>query len=542
MSTIKSLQEQIKKLEKRVSNLESKKPNSASADLDFDSSAAPSRPSKDPGVILSFWTWLKQDWLMKLGAFLILLGLAWFVTYAIINDWLGPVARISLGILAGVGVMAVGHFSIKKYSSAGKVLIAVGAIGLLLTLFAGRYFYQYFNPPLLHLFLMAFVILSGSILATLHNSLSLANTMLIGGAIVPILVRTPRFEADMFSAYVFLLGVGAAYIAFSKGWRSMVLLSLIISGLYSVGFDYLATDSLKWIFMGGFFVLYLASNIAAIFRSKSVQLADLFITTINGLLLLAWIFAFVPSEWISLILSAVVVLLTLISSKLLSLNKLSSTLLYSGLGVLFLGAATAHELQGNTLLIALSIEVLLAVVLSRAMFPKTSIPNFVSLLQIIPVFLTLMVLEGYSMSSEVIFSAEFFAVLVSITSLTVTAFVIKQRDFFPVFKLINGLFALAFGMSLIWIVSHQLFDSHSVSRGVALVIYCLFGLSSWVYSVYSHRKALKIISNLLLAGVVFRLIFYEVWLMNLEGRILTFVIIGILLVSTPFLEKRKITK
>ena len=48
-----------------------------------------------------FVIWLKEDWLMKLGAFLFIVGFGWFVSYAFANNWVGPFGRISIGIVAG---------------------------------------------------------------------------------------------------------------------------------------------------------------------------------------------------------------------------------------------------------------------------------------------------------------------------------------------------------------------------------------------------------------------------------------------------------
>ena len=46
---------------------------------------------------------------MKLGAALFIVGFGWFVSYAFINNWIGPLGRISIGIVAGVLVMGLGY-------------------------------------------------------------------------------------------------------------------------------------------------------------------------------------------------------------------------------------------------------------------------------------------------------------------------------------------------------------------------------------------------------------------------------------------------
>src|SRR3989344_8664376 len=47
-----------------------------------------------------FVGWIKEDWLLKLGAMLLLIAFGWLTTYAFLNNWIGPMGRIALGIIA----------------------------------------------------------------------------------------------------------------------------------------------------------------------------------------------------------------------------------------------------------------------------------------------------------------------------------------------------------------------------------------------------------------------------------------------------------
>jgi hypothetical protein len=37
-----------------------------------------------------FFEWIKEDWLMKLGALLLLIGFGWLASYAFLHNWIGP--------------------------------------------------------------------------------------------------------------------------------------------------------------------------------------------------------------------------------------------------------------------------------------------------------------------------------------------------------------------------------------------------------------------------------------------------------------------
>lgn len=537
MSEIEQLKKQLSALEKRVVRLE----NGANDSPFFEHKKEKVKPS-EPSQFNLFIDWLKEDWLMKLGAFLLLLGLSWFVYYSFDQGWIGPIGRISLGVLASAGVMAAGHFTFEKKPNPGKVLIALGGVGILLTLFASRVYYENMLSAPMVFSMMTIVVAAMAGLAILHDARSLAITALLGGALVPVLVQSPSSNYLVLLSYILILNIGTILVATMKGWRSMVLLALLVTGMYSTAMNDVSEDYIKWLFMAAYFLLFLFSNLAAILRTNQVRKTNLFISGINGLLLLGWAAAFVPDEWVSLVLTGVVLLMTGISYVLMRNQKMPATLLHAALGVLFLGAATAFELHGEALVIAFSIEALLVTILAYYALENPKATNYVSLLQVVPALMTMEYVDRFDINADSLFNSDFFVILIATVSLGLTAYVLtlnKKKEGVNYFAVFQSILAVCFAIMLIWLSSYQIFESNNLSKGVALVIYTLSGMASWVYGLQDHRKPFKIAGNVLLAGVVLRLLFVEVWDMSLLGRVVTFVAIGILLVSTAFLEKSK---
>ncbi|TSC73401.1 MAG: membrane protein [Parcubacteria group bacterium Gr01-1014_48] len=93
-----------------------------------------------------FVAWLKEDWIIKLGAFLLLIGFGWLTTYAFLNNWIGPMGRITLGVALGVCILVLGFWRIKKYLHQGGIFLVLGSTTILLTLFAAREIYEFFTP------------------------------------------------------------------------------------------------------------------------------------------------------------------------------------------------------------------------------------------------------------------------------------------------------------------------------------------------------------------------------------------------------------
>ncbi len=102
--------------------------------------------SAGPSASERFAAWIKEDWLLKLGALLLLIGFGWLATYAFLNNWIGPMGRIALGIIAGALFILLGWWRIQKYLHQGGVFLVLGSTTILLTTFAARQVYDFFTP------------------------------------------------------------------------------------------------------------------------------------------------------------------------------------------------------------------------------------------------------------------------------------------------------------------------------------------------------------------------------------------------------------
>ncbi|PIT86489.1 MAG: hypothetical protein COU33_02885, partial [Candidatus Magasanikbacteria bacterium CG10_big_fil_rev_8_21_14_0_10_43_6] len=152
MESRTKLQQQVDALEKRLERVEQQL--SSARPTGFLDTTTQHDATTHPVVyqktavdiaIGKFFTWVKTDWLMKLGAFLLLLAVAWFVNFAFVNNWVGPTGRIVLGMLVGALFCVFGYVQMPKYDIPGQVLSATGGVMMLVTLFAARHVYAMFT-------------------------------------------------------------------------------------------------------------------------------------------------------------------------------------------------------------------------------------------------------------------------------------------------------------------------------------------------------------------------------------------------------------
>ena len=528
-----------KNVEERISNPTSTRKIERPSPVQIPTRKAETEDEEPNGFI----EWIKTDWLMKLGGLLLIIALGWFVTYAFLNNWIGPVGRIALGIITGVVFMGVGHWQIPKRKNVGEFLVAIGGVMTLLTLFSARMFYNFFTP-ITAMGMMSFVVIAMATIATLRDSKGIAYLALIGGAAVPFLIDSPDRNIAGLLSYIFILDVGVLIVTALRGWRSLTLTALIITAFYSFTFGDLPKET-TWIFMTLFYGLFFSASAAAVFHSKKAFLSDLFTTGGSGILFLFWVAEFVPREWASLLLSALILVMIGIGYTLKRIGNLKHPLMmYLALAVVFLGTATVFELDGNWVTIAFTLEALALTVLSSYLVDKKT-ARITSALQTIPALMSLGSMDSYKWErAQTLFHEDFFVLLILALCLVGTAIYFKKtlpaEEDSRLVSRIHYTSTIAVSIILIWLSTKNIFVSEDIARGVSLVIYALSGVSLIFYGGKHDSKYHNTIGGIILGGVVLRLLFVEVWKMPLAGRIITFVAIGLLLVATAFFKKKLI--
>lgn len=508
---------------------------------------------KDAGE--RFGEWLKEDWLMKLGAFLFIVGFGWFVSYAFANNWIGPVGRISIGILAGIIIMTLGFWRMTKYKTQGAVFMALGAGMAMLTIFAGRSIYGFFTPASAVAFdfiIVAFV----SFASYKFNIKSLAFIAQILAFVAPLLTSGSTESIFLFS-YLLFISLATLFLASITGWRDLIVSSLIFVGLYSL--PYIGAGSFNSSMYGRdasiilnfayiFGVMYLLAGMISVVKKGVENINnEIILAVLNGLFLFLWIFNVAGKEWHSMLFAFWAVIFTICSFAAFKLSsQLAPFYAYGAVAVAFIAAATAAQLSGTTLTIAFTMEVLLLVLCILLLTKNTKAASSVSWLFIVPLILSFSSISGYSGSQE-LFTKDFFVLVLIAAALVIAGRLIvwnslsqnekKEEANAGSVLVVLGILYL---MYVVWQFIHILMiGAQDMATMTTLLVYTVFGLISYFSGLYSGDMARRTYGVALLAFVVVRLIIVDVWQMALFGRVVTFLAIGVLLMSTAFLTKKK---
>ena len=183
-----------------------------------------------------------SHWLNRIGIAAVLIGVSYFLKFAFDNNWIGPAGRVAIGLLAGIAIVVWSEtFRHRGYRIFSYSLKAVGIGVLYLSLYAA--FQVYSLVPGGAAFIMMFAVTAATaVLAWSQDAEILAAFALIGGFATPLLLSTGQNREVALFAYVTVLDLGALALVILKPWRRLLLLSyagtlLLYVGWYATFYD-----------------------------------------------------------------------------------------------------------------------------------------------------------------------------------------------------------------------------------------------------------------------------------------------------------------
>lgn len=160
----------------------------------------------------------------KIGILIFIIGIGFFVKYAIDQNWINETARTMLGYAVGAGMLLLAERLHKRYHTFSS-LLAGGAFGVcyLITAIAFHY-YALFSQTTAFVILCATTIFM-SVVSILYDRKELAVTALVGGFIAPFIISTDSDSVIALQAYITILNIGMFCIAMYKKWGILPLVS-----------------------------------------------------------------------------------------------------------------------------------------------------------------------------------------------------------------------------------------------------------------------------------------------------------------------------
>jgi hypothetical protein len=166
----------------------------------------------------------------KIGIAVLVLGISFFVKYAIDKDWIHEAGRVIIGFIAGGILIGIAHYIRDKYRSFSSVLIGGG---LTVFYFTTAYaFHQYHLLGQQTAFIIMVVISAFAVVLSLYyDRKELAIIATIGGFITPFLVATGEGNYIALFTYLGILNTALTVLAWFKKWPAINSIALVFTTL-----------------------------------------------------------------------------------------------------------------------------------------------------------------------------------------------------------------------------------------------------------------------------------------------------------------------
>lgn len=493
----------------------------------------------------AFVVWLKEDWLLKLGGTLVLMGVLFFLSLAFTA--VGPLGKVSIGYIFGVLLMFFGFKYAKKNIVGGGTIHVVGAVVILITTYLARQpEYNLFNPYVATM-LMFLTSTCVALTAYAYNRTQLAHVGLFLAAAVPMLTNTESNNFARLLVYLGIVTLGTLWLALMTKWRTLVLLALGIVCVYSLiklstltnGASLTFTENYLIVAFG---ILFYVTSLFSILRSRGVtEPADGAVAVLNAGFVLLWVTSQASSDIAPIIIAFIALVYAVGFFFVYKITDIyTSFIVYGGVSLGLLTTAIMLHLSGRAETVALLLIGAGVTVFTQYLSNNDKLTKPVAFFNILPlayVFKSAFMIN-YSNNADAWADIMIILLASSLYYILYGYFRDKSKELWQI-----SLFAgFSFSVVAIWDVLH-LTVGGGFATFLSIVIYTIVGLVVLFQGVEEKNFTKISLAKTWMGLVAARVIFWDAWQVGgITMGVLICIVIGILLLSSTFILKKVTTE
>lgn len=210
----------------------------------------------------------------KIGILILVLGISFFVKYAIDNDYINETGRIGIGILCGAILLGFSHYLHKEYKAFSSVLVAGAITVFYFTIGYGFHKYHLYTQTVTF-GIMVGITLFSTLISVYYDRKELAVLSVIGGFAVPFMVSTGEGNYIALFSYFIILNIGMLILSYFKQWDIVKILSFsftyfIFAFWYASRYPTIAeTAHLNtFLFINTFYFIFLVMTMVDILKNR----------------------------------------------------------------------------------------------------------------------------------------------------------------------------------------------------------------------------------------------------------------------------------
>lgn len=158
---------------------------------------------------------------------LLVFATAFFLRYAIENQWIGPLGRVAIGVAGGLAlIVGGGSYHRRGWRVFSQMLTAAGVVVLYLSTYAAFGFYRLLPQEAAGVFL-AIIVIESAALAVSYDSAAVALVAVLGGLATPVLMHSEHDRYVELFTYLAVLDLGVVLLALFRPWKAIGTVALV---------------------------------------------------------------------------------------------------------------------------------------------------------------------------------------------------------------------------------------------------------------------------------------------------------------------------
>ena len=518
-----------------------------------------SRPKSSSSLDLE--TLIGGRWFNRIGIVAIIGAVTYFLKYAFDNNWIGPSGRVAIGMLLGAAMLPWSHWLLQRgYSYFSEGIAGLGAAVMYLSVWAGCQFYKLYSQDV-GFYAMIVVTVGMAAVALGRNSERIAVLSLVGGFLTPVLVSTGKDQQVVLFTYLLILGAGLLFLEFRRDWRTLTPVSFVFSQIYFWGWysEFYRPGKLERTLMFAtlFLVLYAALPVLRAARFFELKELDSLVVLANSALYFAALYAMLwpqyrwPLTLLVLALSGAHVVVARLLPPLKPGESPLARLLFAGLALTFATLAIPIRLDGKWITLAFSVEG--AILIWTGLCSKAAFLRGAGFLLLALAAIRLLI---FPLPAPVfLFNERFFAYAILVASLGAVLYAARENAESmgqDELQLFSG-FAVALNVFAVIALSLELWDYFGRQSGLGIdsrlaqhlslsLLWTAYASVLIALGIQSVSALLRWQALALFGFVVVKVFIYDSSFLERFYRIVSFFILGLVLLIVSFLYQRKVAR
>ena len=471
---------------------------------------------------------LGANWLSKIGIVTLVLGIGFFVKYAIDQNWINEIGRVGIGLLTGGIIIGIAHKLKTKYQVFSSLLVGGGISVFYITITLAFREYALFGQTLAFTLLILTTAFS-VILSLLYDRKELAVFSLLGGFASPLMVSTGIGNYVVLFSYIFILNTGMLIVSYIKKWRIIGIISFVLTLLFFWAWAINSYENQFFnvsLFISLFFIQFYLLALFDHYKSeRKISAYQVFLILTNNLfafIAFLYVFNHYSSDIRGLITISLAVINAVVLVALFRNSRIDRNMIYLIITIVlsFVSLAIPIQLKGHVITLFWAAESVILLWLWQKSQIKIFHTGFIliSFLILISYFMDIHNLYSYENTMTLIANRLFITGIVVIAAFTVNMLLLKRepmetgfkKQLFSVFKIIiTGLAYIVPYIELdIQLAHYTNIGYHESFRLTALSTFTIIYIAVLGIIYNKNVSTKKYIFGLLYLAVLFYAAFY----------------------------------